>query len=204
MSHFRSALALSVCACLPAAHVARAAIFAFTDHQGIVHYSNVPVDTRFELLIATPPAAPAIRPRLSELLEKSKAFSGLIDRAARANRLEPALVRAVIVTESGCDPNAVSIRGARGLMQLMPATARHYGVRNVFDPEQNVSAGAQYLRDLNDRYRNDLELVLAAYNAGPAAVDRHGGNVPPIKETLAYVPQVIQLYRHLMDLAQAH
>jgi soluble lytic murein transglycosylase-like protein len=108
----------------------------------------------------------------------------------------------VMVAESGGDPNALSKRGARGLMQLMPATARLYGVRNVFDPEQNVRAASQYLRDLADRYQNDLELVLAAYNAGPTAVDLSGGKIPPLRETLDYVPRVLRIYSRLRELAQ--
>jgi soluble lytic murein transglycosylase-like protein len=178
---------------------AHAGIFAFTDDQGTVHYSNVPVDTRFRPVISVPDAG---RPTDGQLLQRSEQYANMIEGAARANGLEPALVRAVLVAESGGDPHAISRRGARGLMQLMPATARRYGVRDVFDPEQNIRAGSHYLRDLIDRYSSDLELVLAAYNAGPAAVDQHGGSIPPIKETLQYVPRVLQIYEHLRDLAR--
>jgi soluble lytic murein transglycosylase-like protein len=186
-------------ASVAAGQSAGGSVFAFTDPQGIVHYSNVPADTRFELFLAAP------RERQGGLshessLQRSAAYSHIIDGAARANRLEPALVTAVIVAESGGDPLAVSRRGARGLMQLMPATARRYGVRNVFDPEQNIRGGSQYLRDLAERYQNDLELVLAAYNAGPDAVDRQGGRIPPFRETLEYVPRVLQIYHRLLDL----
>ena len=87
-------------------------------------------------------------------------------------------------------------------MQLMPATARRYGVNNAFDPEQNIQAGSRYLRDLVERYQNDLQLVLAAYNAGPEAVDRQGG-IPPFKETLEYVPRVLQIYHRLLELTRA-
>jgi soluble lytic murein transglycosylase-like protein len=132
-------------------------------------------------------------------LQRSAAYTHIIKGAAEANRLEPALVIAVIVAESGGDPKAVSKRGARGLMQLMPETARRYGVRNLFDPEQNIRGGTQYLRDLAQRYRNDLELVLAAYNAGPEAVDRQGGRIPPFRETLEYVPRVLQIYHQLLE-----
>jgi soluble lytic murein transglycosylase-like protein len=97
----------------------------------------------------------------------------------------------------------VSKRGARGLMQLMPATARRYGVSNAFDPEQNIRGGSQYLHDLAERYQNDLELMLAAYNAGPEAVDRRGGRIPPFRETLEYVPRVLQIYHRLLDLTHA-
>ena len=194
---------LMLCACvtLPATRSAGAAIFAFTDEQGVAHYSNVPADARYRIFLVAPQGEGAPTPRVHRLLQKSQVYSNMIDLAAHASRLEPALVRAVIVAESGCDPQAISSRGARGLMQLMPATARQYGVRNAFDPEENIRAGAQYLRDLTDRYQNDLELVLAAYNAGPAAVDQQGGKIPPLKETLAYVPRVLRIYRHLLALA---
>jgi soluble lytic murein transglycosylase-like protein len=123
----------------------------------------------------------------------------LIETAARSSGLEPALVKAVLVAESGADPQAVSPRGASGLMQLMPATARQYGVRDIFDPEQNIRAGTQYLRDLKHRYGNDLRLMLAAYNAGPGAVDQNHGVVPPFGETLEYIPRVLKIYQRLLD-----
>src|SRR6266702_2248468 len=134
-------------ASVAAGQSAGGSVFAFTDPQGIVHYSNVPADTRFELFLAAPREGQD-RVLHESSLQRSAAYSHIIDGAARANRLEPALVTAVIVAESGGDPLAVSKRGARGLMQLMPATARRYGVRNVFDPEQNIRGGSQYLRDL--------------------------------------------------------
>ena len=197
---------LSAGACVAGLLGTRAAvatIFAFTDAQGTVHYSNVPVDTRYQVVIETAhEGLTAATAPLGPLLRKSAQYSKVIETAARASRLEPALVQAVMVAESGGDPNALSKRGARGLMQLMPATARLYGVRNVFDPEQNVRAASQYLRDLADRYQNDLELVLAAYNAGPTAVDLSGGKIPPLRETLDYVPRVLRIYSRLRELAQ--
>ncbi|MFL6605508.1 MAG: lytic transglycosylase domain-containing protein [Steroidobacteraceae bacterium] len=185
-------------ASLAAGQFAGGNVFAFTDSQGIVHYSNVPADTRFELVLAAPREGQGPVPSL----QRSAAYSHIIDGAALANRLEPALVTAVILAESGGDPRAVSKRGAGGLMQLMPATARQYGVQNVFDPEQNIRAGTRYLHDLAERYKNDLELMLAAYNAGPDAVDRQGGRIPPFRETLDYVPRVLQIYHKLLDLTQ--
>lgn len=176
------------------------AIFGFTDSRGVAHYSNVPADDRFQLVVAAPRQEESTRAPAA--LERSAAYTHIINGAAAANRLEPALVRAVIVAESGGDPQAVSKRGAQGLMQLMPDTARRYGVRDSFDPEQNIRAGSQYLRDLKQRYRNDLQLVLAAYNAGPEAVDRQGGRIPPYRETLEYVPRVLQIYHQLLQLTQ--
>ena len=203
MTSRSSLLTAGACAALMSTRAAVAAIFAFTDAQGTVHYSNVPVDARYKVVIETAPEGDTARtPPLRELLRKSAQYSRVIETAARASRLEPAFVQAVMVAESGGDPNAQSKRGARGLMQLMPATARLYGVRNVFDPEQNVRAASQYLRDLADRYQNDLELVLAAYNAGPTAVDLSGGKIPPLRETLDYVPRVLRIYSRLRELAQ--
>jgi soluble lytic murein transglycosylase-like protein len=180
-------------------------IFSFTDEHGVVHYSNVPVDSRYEIFLVTSEASPKRPPMpLATLLRRAERFAGLIDAAARSHRVEPSLVRAVMVAESGCDPNAISKRGARGLMQLMPAMARQYGVRNALDPEQNIQAGTHYLRDLLDYYENDLERVLAAYNAGPAAVDQHGGAIPPFRETLAYVPRVLRIYQELSGRTATH
>ena len=203
MSRRSSLLIAGACAALLATRAAVATIFAFTDAQGTVHYSNVPVDTRYKVVIESArEEGTAGPPPLGALLRKSAQYSKVIESAARASRLEPALVQAVMVAESGGDPNALSKRGARGLMQLMPATARLYGVRNAFDPEQNVRAASQYLRDLTDRYQNDLELVLAAYNAGPTAVDLSGGRIPPLRETLDYVPRVLRIYSRLRELAR--
>jgi soluble lytic murein transglycosylase-like protein len=180
-------------------------IFSFTDEHGVVHYSNVPVDSRYEIFLVATEADPTQPPiPLANLLRRAGKFANLIESAARSNQVEPSLVRAVMVAESGCDPNATSKRGARGLMQLMPAMARQYGVHNVLDPEQNIQAGTRYLRDLLDRYQNDLERVLAAYNAGPAAVDQHAGAIPPFRETLAYVPRVLRIYHELSDRTPAH
>jgi soluble lytic murein transglycosylase-like protein len=116
-----------------------------------------------------------------------------IEAAARATGLPAALIDAVIRTESGYRPRAVSRAGASGLMQLMPGTAREVGVRDVFDPRQNIMGGARYLRKLVDRF-NSTRLAVAAYNAGPGAVDRHGG-VPPFAETRAYVRTVMARYQ---------
>jgi len=118
-------------------------------------------------------------------------FKRLIESAARRYGVDPALVTAVVQAESNFSPTAVSTAGAKGLMQLMDATARTFGVTDAFDPLENVDGGVRFLRSLLDRY-GDVRLALAAYNAGPAAVDRYGG-VPPYEETQVYVSRVLGL-----------
>ncbi len=119
----------------------------------------------------------------------------LIRQAARRHGVSPDLIRAVVAVESGFDPRAVSPRGARGLMQLMPATAAELNVYNVYDPAQNLDGGTRHLRGLLDRFDGDLRLALAAYNAGSEAVRHHGG-VPPYPETREYVRKVLQRLAH--------
>jgi soluble lytic murein transglycosylase-like protein len=178
---------------------AHADIYSFVDSAGVTHFTNVPVDGRYRLLLATPAEEREGTGRVTNWLAKSAAFDHFIEQAARSHAVRPELVRAVIVVESAFNPNAVSNRGAVGLMQLRPATARRYGVANAFDPEQNIKAGVHYLRDLLTRYGNNLELTLAAYNAGEDAVERYGHSVPPFAETQHYVPTVLRIYRSLMS-----
>ena len=123
--------------------------------------------------------------------------------AAVSAALEPNLLRAVIVVESGFNSRAVSKRGAVGLMQLMPATASRFGVSNPFDARQNVHAGARYLKFLIERFGHDVRLALAAYNAGEDAVERNGGQIPPFSETMAYVPRVLKIYKMLTEQTRA-
>ena len=187
----RAMLAMMVCAA--AIGVARADIYAFTDSAGVVHYTNVPTDSRYERLLIEPSSTAG-----TELRAKAAPFSDLIDEAAGHANVSPALLRAVIAVESAFDPKAVSRKGAQGLMQLLPATARRYGVHRPLDPRDNLRGGASYIRDLLKRYGNDLELALAAYNAGEDAVDRHGRTIPPFPETQAYVPAVLRFYRRFL------
>jgi soluble lytic murein transglycosylase-like protein len=126
-------------------------------------------------------------------------FDDLIAAAAREHALDPRLLKSVMLFESGFNPKAVSRKGARGLMQLMPKTAAQHGVRNVHDPAQNVEAGARHLSYLMDIYGGDLEKTLAAYNAGEAAVERYGG-VPPYDETRGYVSNILGAYNGRSDL----
>lgn len=193
-------LTLACASLAAAAPAARADIFSFIDEQGVAHYSNVPNDARYQLMLAAAPEVSVAGAPISPvLLAKSSQYDHLIERSAQRTSVDAALLRAVIVVESGFDPRAVSRVGARGLMQLMPATARSYGVSNAFDPAQNIHGGARLLRDLLKRYANDVELALAAYNAGVEAVARHGGRIPPFKETRLYVPRVMKVYRALTE-----
>ncbi len=185
------------------APLCRADIYTYTDTSGTTHFSNVPNDARYKLIVRapveTPVGVPADARRAATWLARSSDYDAAIARAAEAASVQSELVRAVIVVESGFNPRAISRRGAVGLMQLLPSTARRYGAFNAFDPEQNIRAGARYLAELITRYGKDkLELVLAAYNAGENAVERYGRRVPPYKETRAYVPNVLRMYRALL------
>lgn len=173
---------------------AQAGIYTFTDANGVMHFTNVPSTPRYAGMrrVAYMPE-PAVT-RQARPVDPSR-FSPLVEQAAREHQIDQALLRAVIAVESGCDPNAVSRKGAVGLMQLMPQTARRYGVRNIYDPAQNIQGGARYLRDLMGKFNNDLPLVLAAYNAGEDAIAQHGNRIPPYRETRSYVPRVLDFYR---------
>jgi soluble lytic murein transglycosylase-like protein len=118
-------------------------------------------------------------------------LSPLIDSAARKHQLEVKLIRGVIEQESTFHACAISAKGAKGLMQLMPSTIEQYKVADVFDPQQNIEAGATFLRQLLDKYKGDLKLALAAYNAGPTTVDKTGG-IPDIRETQDYVERIVK------------
>lgn len=170
-------------------------IYSFTDESGNVHFSNIPDDPRFKSILKTPAIESFTAPLgLRTYFANQKRYMPLIADAAKANQLEFALLHAVICAESGYNPHAKSPKGAIGLMQLMPATARRYGITNLYDPAQNIQAGAQYLRDLMHLFNNDMNLTLAAYNAGENAVLRYDNQIPPYRETMQYVPKVLKFY----------
>ncbi len=174
-------------------------IFGYTDAAGTLVLSDTKNDNRYALLLRTEIeknaelAVPFAGGRIN--WENQKRFAPLVAQAARTYHLDEALLHAVISTESGYEPRAVSPKGAIGLMQVMPDTGKRFGVSNLNDPAQNVEAGARYLRVLLKQFDNDLQLVLAAYNAGENAVLRHGKRIPPYRETRQYVPRVLALYK---------
>ena len=120
-------------------------------------------------------------------------IEGLIEKYAQKNNLDPDFIKAVVKQESGFNPDATSKCGAMGLMQLMPNTAKGLGVTNAYDPEQNIEGGVKYLKSMLNRFNNDPKLALAAYNAGPAAVQKYG-DIPPYRETQNYVKNILASY----------
>jgi soluble lytic murein transglycosylase-like protein len=182
------ALAIALIAAAPAG---AGQIYAYVDGQGVTHFTNRPRgDRRFKpIKLRDNLSAPA--PKYRE--PRSRRYDPLIGDAAANEGVPPALVKAVIAAESAFRSDAVSHKGAQGLMQLMPETAEQMGVENPFEPGQNVRGGTSYLRTLIERY-GDLGRALAAYNAGPTAVDRYGG-IPPFRETRDYVDKVLTYYR---------
>ncbi|HXE80534.1 MAG TPA: lytic transglycosylase domain-containing protein [Vicinamibacterales bacterium] len=140
-----------------------------------------------------PRRAPQVQSSKPSTSARTTAYDHLIETSARQYGVDPDLVRAVIKAESAFNPYAISPKGAMGLMQLMPSTAATYGVLNPFDPEENIRAGVAYLRSLLDRYNQNVELALAAYNAGPGAVDKYGETIPPYRETREYVRKIVSV-----------
>ena len=172
-------------------------IYAYTDERGVKHYTNLPhLDKRYRLVYKgkgggmTVPAYPA--PSAQDIAR----VAPLVSAAAHRHGVDEGLLHAVIRVESGYNARAVSVKGASGLMQLMPATARRYGItQDIFEPRDNIEAGTRYLRDLLMLFNGDLSLALAAYNAGEGAVQRAGNRIPRYPETMAYVTKVSALYR---------
>jgi soluble lytic murein transglycosylase-like protein len=205
----------SLTACIVLASTASAQIFGTVRPSGMVVLTNIPSATRetdLKVIVASPPNAaasnaaatnnaavtPIPAPAAPDDGDASR-FAEIIAEAGRRSNVRPELLRAVIAVESRFNPLAVSKRGARGLMQLMPETARRFAVGNLFDPRANVLAGARYLRALLDLFDDNIELALAAYNAGEQSVIKAGYRIPAIPETRAYVPAVMARYRRLIS-----
>ncbi len=164
---------------------ANADIYRYVDAAGNVHFTDTPTHGRWSMYLK----------ERAPVGVKSQSYRDLIRRHANSFRLEEALVKAVIKVESDYQPRVVSHKGAQGLMQLIPETARDLKVHNPFDPSENIRGGSEYLRRMLDLFNDDLELALAAYNAGPNAVQRHGG-IPPYTETRNYVERVKRYLDH--------
>ena len=193
---------------------ARADVWAYVNDKGVPHFATERVDERYELYFSDQapedstrakavPMAPSRLLAFFEISPDYKAVRHLLREAARAHRIDYALLQALIATESGFDATAVSPKGAVGLMQLMPATARSYGLadqkrrpvaRQLRDARTNIQVGSRHLRRLLNKFPDRLDLALAAYNAGLRSVRRAGNQVPPIRETQDYVRTVLTLY----------
>jgi soluble lytic murein transglycosylase-like protein len=205
LARSRSSPLLVLLMLLPAAFArAEVRIYSFVDENGQRHYTDQPDDNRYRRLIIPAWQRTASGQRYdAKLLARASVYDPIIEGAAASQAIEANLLRAVIVVESGFNSRAVSPRGAVGLMQLMPATARRFGAADVYDPRQNVVAGASYLKFLINRFGHDVRLALAAYNAGEEAVERSGGRIPPYSETQAYVPRVWDIYQKLLAQARS-
>jgi soluble lytic murein transglycosylase-like protein len=172
--------------------VSGADIYRFVDGDGVIHYSNTQPDEKFTLYLREgPKEAPRGR---TAALPGGSWMNGYVDRVSRANDLPPALVHAIIKAESNGQRKAVSPKGARGVMQLMPFTSKRLRVADPFDPIENIEGGIKYIKELLVTFEGNLTNTIAAYNAGPAAVRKYGG-VPPYEETRVYVRRVMDLYR---------
>jgi soluble lytic murein transglycosylase-like protein len=183
---------LAVATAVAAAQPARAEMYRFSAPDGTLHFTNAPTDPRYQRMGFTSGTGAGWL-RLPAGALGSAAYLPEIKAAADRYGVPEKLVSAVIRVESGFNPRAVSRKGARGLMQLMPATASVLGVRNTFDPEQNIDGGVRHLRGLIDRFDNNVPLALAAYNAGERAVLSHRG-IPPYAETQDYVTRVLRIW----------
>ena len=167
---------------------ARAQIYTWADGNGHLVLSNRPKGGTEAAYVV--PQSDSIRSTRAVDVTKSSLYDELIREHARLNGIRTDLVRAVVQVESAFNPLARSPKGAMGLMQLMPKTMEEFGVRNAFNPAENIRGGVAYLKQLLTRYSNNEVLALAAYNAGPGAVDKHGQTVPPYKETQEYVSKI--------------
>lgn len=189
--YLKNLAAILTVGCWAVSTPAEAQIYAWRDAGGNLVLSDRPSTSA--QTYSVPAAAAHIRTTRPAASTRADAYDALIRTHAEANGLSADLLRAIIQIESAFNPLAVSPKGAMGLMQLMPETAREYGVQAPFDPDQNIRAGSAYFRRLLDRYDQSVELALAAYNAGPTAVDRYGEKVPPYRETQAYVRKIVSV-----------
>ena len=167
-------------------------IYRYEDEEGVVHFTDIPTDHRFKLFMRDIKKDKRLRTtfRLGDCARNPEEFAPIINQCALEYGVDRSLVQAVIHAESGYNPNAVSRKGAAGLMQLMPKTAQVLKVSDSFNPAENIRGGVRYLRFLLDTFKGDVTLALAAYNAGLSRVAKYGG-VPPYNETRTYVAKVL-------------
>jgi hypothetical protein len=173
-------------------------IYRYIDQTGTVHLSDTPKNAKYALIYSGPEFISSMSGRSSAqqvMRRKYVEYNDEIRRVANLTGVDAGLIHAVIQVESAYNPKAVSPKGATGLMQLMPATAKRFGVIDRTDIAENLYGGAKYLSFLLDHFNNDLELALAGYNAGEGAVRRHGNRIPPYRETQNYVVKVLELYK---------
>lgn len=163
-------------------------IYTYMDDKGVMHFTNVPTNSNFRLYMKEGRSNSFLRGSVSR-------FDSIIKRASRRYGVDAALIKAVITAESNFNARAVSAKGAKGLMQIMPFNFRNLGISDPFSPSQNIMGGTRYLRKMIKLNRGRLKLALASYNAGPHAVKRFKG-IPPYKETRNYVVKVMKLYKH--------
>ena len=193
------ALILSL-GCMTSGQSQAVEVYKYVDINGLVHLTDRPKHDGYRLIQKAGKELRSPRINFREKEANRKRFSGKISEVAKRYRVPEALIHAVITIESAYDPNAISTAGAVGLMQLMPATARRYGVADRRNPSANLIGGTRYLKDLLDRFDRNLALALAGYNAGENAVIKFGNQVPPFDETQDYVRKVLALYvQHSID-----
>lgn len=171
-------------------------IYKYVDENGVLHFTDTPIaGEKMELFIKDRSSTRSsyIRNDYSSYYSSDE-FNDIIEEAASANEVSSSLIKAMIKVESNFNPNAVSPRGAKGLMQIMPGTMRDLNIDNPFNPYENVMGGSRYIRALLRRFNNELTLALAAYNAGPGMVEKYK-NIPPFEETIGYVQKVLHFHR---------
>ena len=167
-------------------------IYKYIDENGVIHFTNVPTDSSYQYSLFIKEMTQ--KPTLTLSRYSSNVFDEMITEASQKHGVSFPLLKAVIKVESDFNPKAVSRAGALGLMQIMPQNAKAFGMRDPFDPRENILTGTKYFRGLLERFNGKLHLALAAYNAGPTVVDRYN-RVPPIKETEDYVERVMKYFQ---------